>query len=74
MATSGDLGRNLETALNVATELVGHPFTSSSQGIADVTGAVQVTSSNGLATPQYQVTVSNGTISFNTLADPSGNY
>jgi uncharacterized protein (TIGR03437 family) len=74
MATSQGLSQNLETALNVAGQLIEYPFTSASQGIAEVAGTIQVGGNNGVVTPQYEVAVSNGTTSFTTIADPAGDY
>jgi uncharacterized protein (TIGR03437 family) len=74
MATAKEFSQSYATALDVAGLLIDYPFSSSDQGIAEVTGAVQVDSNNGLAAPQYEVTVSNGTTSFNTVADPDGYY
>jgi uncharacterized protein (TIGR03437 family) len=71
-----DQDQDLQTA-DSASLAIATSYTAPSvdtQGIAEVTGAIQVSSNSGIATPQYEVTVSNATTSFNAIADPAGDY
>jgi trimeric autotransporter adhesin len=77
-------GDDLQTALNAATQQLLNPFTSISQGIANITGTVDVPNyfAPGFLTPGLEnllnrlneVSVSNNGTAFSTVADPIGNF
>lgn len=79
-----NFGDELQTALNAASQQLLNPFTSISQGIAEISGTIGIPDyfSSGAFTPGLQnlfnqlneVSVSSNGTAFTTIADPVGNF